>query len=441
MGSDLFAILMFLGLIIGVFAGYRVAFVIGGVAIIVGYFAGGATIFNLLPLRVSGVMLNYVLIAVPFFIFMGVMLEISGAAENLYQSMYVWLGSIRGGLAITTILICTLLAAASGIIGATETTMGLVSLPAMIKRKYNKSLASGVILAGGSLGIIIPPSIMLVILGPTTGLSVIDLYAGAIMPGLLFSAVYIIFIIIICLIKPEMGPALSLEERNIPLKTLLLNTILYLIPPIALILLCLGTILLGVASPTEAAALGALGSIFIAALNRRFNWQILKESLYKTLRVSSMVLIIAVAASIFSGVFSSVGGARIVLDIAKNLPGGPFAILIFMMLLLILAGMLLDWFAIVLIIVPILMIISNSLGFNPIWFVVLIAVNLQISFLSPPFAYAIFYLRGIAPPEVTSADIYKGAFIFMPLQTIVVLLCMIFPEIILWLPSVFRGIK
>ena len=435
MGNETLVILMLASLLIGVFAGYRVAFVVGGVAVIFCYIGGGTTLFNLLPSRVMGVMGNYTLAAVPLFIFMGAMLQISGAAENLYESIYLWFGSIRGGLAITTVLISTLLAAATGIIGATETTMGMVALPAMIKKKYNKPLATGTILVGGTLGILIPPSVMLIILAPTTGVSVVSLFAGAILPGLVLSTLYITYIVLLCLIRPEMGPALSKSERTISIRALLKKTLIHLLPPVVLILLVLGTIFFGVAAPTEAAAVGSVGSIFVAAINKKLGWNVLKESIFMTLRVTSKVLMIAVGASIFSAVFVSIGGSKVILSALTFMPGSKWITLFAMMVLVLIMGMFLDWFAIVLIAMPILMIISNSLGFNPLWFSVVVCVNLQIAFLTPPFAYAIFYLKGVAPPEVTIYDIYKGIIPFIGLQLIGLTLCIIFPSIILWLPS------
>ena len=436
MSNEILAPLMLVCLLMGIFAGYRVAFVVGGVAVIFCYIGGGPTLFNVLPSRVMGIMGNYTLAAVPLFIFMGAMLQISGAAENLYESIYLWLGPLRGGLAITTVIISTLLAAATGIIGATETTMGMVALPAMIKKNYNKPLATGTILVGGTLGILIPPSIMLIILAPTTGVSVISLFAGAIIPGLLLSSLYIIYIILLCLIRPEMGPALSKEDRSIPIKVLLFKTLVHLIPPIVLILLVLGTIFFGVAAPTEAAAVGAVGSVLVAAVNRRINWQVLKQSIFQTLRVTSMVLMIAVGASLFSAVFASIGGSKAILSALNYLPESNWITLFAMMFLVLIMGMFLDWFAIILIVMPILMIVSNKIGFDPLWFSIIICVNLQIAFLTPPFAYAIFYLKGVAPPEVTIYDIYKGIVPFIGLQIIGLILCILFPQLVLWLPSI-----
>jgi tripartite ATP-independent transporter DctM subunit len=366
---------------------------------------------------------------------MGVFIEKSGVAERLFSALYLLLGGLRGGLGISTITICALFAAATGVVGASEVTIGLMALPAMLNRSYNKTLACGSICAGGTLGILIPPSVMIVIYGPIAGLSVGKLFLGAVFPGLVLASLYIVYIGVRCYFKPEDGPPMSPEERTMPLRKKLFLLLTSIVPPAVLIVAVLGSIFFGIAAVTEAAAVGAISSIVLAVLYRRLNFQVIKEACLSTLLITSMILMIAVAAAFFSTVFVAVGGDEVISRLFLNLPLGRWGILFSIMFLLVVLGMFIDWIGIVFIVVPLITPIGEALGFDPIWFALLVMVNLQISFLTPPFAYSIFYLKGITPPEVNTTDIYRGVFPFVGLQIIGLSFCILFPKLITFLPG------
>lgn len=435
MSPEYLAIVMFIALLVLCLLGFPMGFVMAGIGLIFGLVGWGTAVFTQIPMRIFMLMSNYVLGALPLFIFMGVMLERSGIADDLYSALHIILGPLRGGLGIATEVICTLFATATGVIGASITTIGLLALPSMLKRGYDKSMATGAVCAGGTLGILIPPSIMLVLYGPTAGVSVGRLFMAAFIPGLLLSFLYIAYIGIRCFFQPHLGPSLPAEERVIPLRKTLRLGVTSLLPVFFLILAVLGSIFLGLATPTEAAAMGALGSILITAGYRRFNWQTLKNAVYMTVRVTSMVLLVAMGAFIFIGVFTGLGGGKVVEAILLGLPLPPLGILAIMMFIVIIMGMFMDWVGIVLLIVPLFTPIGMALGFDPIWLALLICINLQIGFLSPPLAIAVFYTKGIAPEGVEIADIYRGVLPFIALQIVGLALCMLFPQIILWLPN------
>jgi tripartite ATP-independent transporter DctM subunit len=313
--------------------------------------------------------------------------------------------------------------------------VGLMALPAMLKRGYNIPLACGSICAGGTLGILIPPSVMLLLYGPTAGLSVAKLFIGAIGPGLLLSALYLVYIFILCLIKPEYGPPMPKEDRNVPLFKILVEISIYMIPPLFLIFAVLGTILVGIASPTEAASVGAMGAVLVAIAYRNFNFKVLYDAAIQTLRITTMVMFVAAGAMMFSGVFMALGGAKYIGSIIIALPLGKWGILFAMLVVVVLLGMFIDWIGILFIVIPIFTPIALDLGFNPLWFALVICTNLQMSFLTPPFAYSMFYLKGIAPDEVTMGQIYQGVFPFIGLQILALALVIIFPPLTLWLPS------
>lgn len=433
-------VIMFAAVLIGVLSGYPIAFILGGLALTFGLVAWGPQVVPALFLRTFGVMKTYIFAAIPLFVFMGIMLERSGSSERLFHATHLLMGGLRGGLAIVTVFVSTIFAAATGIVGASVVTMGLLALPPMLKRGYNKELATGSILAGGTLGILIPPSIMIVVYGPMANLSVARLFFGAFLPGLLLSALYMAYITIRCYFQPQLGPAMSLEERkavSLPRKLFLVAT--GLLPPVFLILAVLGVIFLGVAAPTEAAAMGAFAAMLLALAYRKLNWKSLKETVYSTLRITSMIMFVVVGASMFTSVFMGLGGGNFVSDLLLTAPFGKWMLLLVMMFIVFILGMFLDWIGIVLIVVPIFTPIAASLGFDPIWFALLIMINLQMSYLTPPFAYAIFYLRGIAPPEVTIGHIYRGVIPFVLLQWTGLILSIIFPQIILWLPNMMFG--
>lgn len=432
--------IMFALVLVGVLSGYPIAFVLGGLALTFGFVAWGPEVVPSLFFRTFAVMKTYIFAAIPLFVFMGIMLERSGSSERLFHAAHLLMGGLRGGLGIATVFVSTIFAAATGIVGASVVTMGLLALPPMLKRGYNKELATGSILAGGTLGILIPPSIMIVVYGPMANLSVAKLFFGAFMPGLLLSTLYIAYITIRCFFQPQLGPAMSVEEReavSLPRKLFLVAT--GLVPPVFLIMAVLGMIFLGVAAPTEAAALGAFASMLLALAYRKLNLKSLKETAYTTVRVTSMIMFVVIGASMFTSVFMGLRGGDFVSDLLLAVPFGKWGVLIVMMFIIFILGMFIDWIGIVLIIVPIFTPIAATLGFDAIWFALLVMVNLQMSYLTPPFAYAIFYLRGIAPPEVTIAHIYRGVIPFVLLQWTGLILCIIFPNIILWLPGMMFG--
>lgn len=435
MSPAIIVILMFAGLFIGIFFGYPTAFVLGGLSMIFGFFLLGPEVFGFFVVRLEGVMKNYDLLAVPLFLFMGVFIEKSGVAERLYNALYMILGGLRGGLGISTIAICAVFAAATGVVGASEVTIGLMALPAMLSRNYNISLTCGAICAGGTLGILIPPSVMIVVYGPIAGLSVGKLFLAALVPGVLLACLYILYIGIRCYFHPEDGPPMPPEERAIPVKRKLFMLLTSVVPSAVLILAVLGSIFFGIAAVTEAAAIGALSSLLLAVLYRKISITLMKDACLQTLLITSMIMMIAVAASFFSTVFVAVGGDDVISQLFLNLPLGKWGILVSIMGLLILLGMVIDWIGIVFIVVPLITPIAGELGFDPIWFATLVMVNLQISFLTPPFAYSIFYLKGITPPEVKTTHIYKGVFPFVMLQVIGLLICVLFPRMVTFLPG------
>jgi len=438
LSPEVVALIMLGGVIVGVLVGFPLAFPIGGIGLIMGILLKGPySTFDLYYSRVFSLLTNYILLSVPLFVFMGSMLERSGIAEGLYDALYLWLGGLRGGLAVVTVLIGTIMAACVGIIAASVTMLTLVALPSMIKRGYSKSLASGSVCAGGTLGILIPPSIMLVVYGPMSGLSVGKLFFGAFAPGFLLSALYCIYIAIHSGVQPQIAPTVPPEERAVPFlkKTVMLIT--SLIPPILLIMSVLGVIFLGIAAPTEAAGVGALAATLLAIVYRKFNFQALKETSIATMKLSGMIFIIGSLSFAFVGIFIGAGGGEVVKEFIINAPGGRWAAFAIIMFIIFVLGMLIDWLGILFIMVPIITPIGEALGFNALWFGMMVCVNLQMSFMTPPFAYAIFIVRGAAAPElgVNTADIIRGVIPFVALIIVGLGLCVVFPEIILWLPG------
>lgn len=436
MEPEILALLMFAALFVGMLTGFPIAFVIGSVGLIFGFVGWGPWVFDQIISRVFWVMMNDTFPAIPLFVFMGCILERSGITDRLFGDVQLALGPVRGSLAVAAMLVCTIFAACTGIVGAGVTLMGLVALPAMLKRSYDKKLATGTIIAGGTLGILIPPSIMLIIYAPMAQLSIAKMFAAAFVPGFVLSGLFLTYILIRCLIQPNLGPSLPKEQRVIPPLTLLRRLLVSLLPTLVLIFAVLGSILLGLAAPTEAASVGAVGGLALTIAYKRFTWQGFKEAVYATLRISSMILIIAVGASIFTGVFMRLGGGKMIEEVLVGLPVTPIVVGLIVMVFIFIMGMFLDWVGILFIFIPVLSPILPSLGFDPLWFALVVCLVLQTSFLSPPYAVSIFYLKGIAPPEVKITDIYKGILPFMVLQLIGVALCITFPQIILWLPSI-----
>ena len=439
MESETLALLMFVAVMIGIFSGFHVAFVLAGIALIFGFIGWGQVVFSQMVSRTIWVMLNDALPAVPLFVFMGCVMERAGIAERAFGILQVAFGPLRGSIALATVFLCTLFAAGTGIVGAPVTVMGMLALPAMMKRGYDVPLATGSILAGGTLGILIPPSIMLILYGPLAGLSVARLFTAGIIPGLVLSGLYLTYIIIRCYIQPKAGPSLPSEEREMPILKLIFSVVIDMVPFFLIIVAVLGSIIMGLAAPVEAAAVGATCGALLAIVYRRFSLQGLKESVYATIKISSMVLIIAVGASIFCGVFLALGGGDVITRLLLGLPFGPYGVLAVIMFIIFLMGFLIDWIAILLIFIPILAPIIPTLGFDPLWFALVFAVNLQTSFLTPPFAVSIYYLKGVAPPEVQLTEIFKGVIPFVALQLIGLALVIIFPQIILWLPGIVYG--
>lgn len=437
--SDYFILLMFPGVLISIFFGFPVAFSLMGMSLIFGCIGFGDAIGAMLVRRVWDVANNYVLAAVPLFVFMGSMLEASGIASRLFDSMIQWTGRLRGGLALGTVMMCTIFAAATGIIGASEVVIGLLAIPAMMARKYNKGLICGTICAGGSLGTIIPPSVVIVVYGPSAGLSVGRLLMAAVFPGLLLSALYIIYIILRCLVRPGDGPGLPPEALGMPLKDKLMLTATSLMPPILLIFAVMGTILLGWAAPTEAAALGAFGAVILTTAYGKMSRKTFKEACYSTLRISAMIMLVLTGGTMYTGVFLGMGGGEVTEQILKALNLSPWAMLVLFLFIAFIAGFLLDWISVLLIFVPIFVPLITKMGFDPIWFSVLFLIVIQTSYLTPPMAPAIFYLKGIVPPEIHVTDMFRGVVPYIVLQLIAISIIMFAPKIALWLPEMMIG--
>jgi tripartite ATP-independent transporter DctM subunit len=443
-------VLMFGSLALLLMAGLPLSFVTGGLACVFLFIFGDAQMLNILPSRIFPLMTDYQLSAIPLFIFMASMLERAGIIEELYDMVYKLLGGLRGGLAISTIIASTLLAAMCGVIGATEVTMGMIALPAMVRRHYHPTIACGSILAGGTLGILIPPSILAILFAVVAQQSVGELFIGAVVPGLILSGLYIAYIAIMTFFKPELGPALPLDERiSTSEKIHLLRN---MAAPIALVTLVLGIIFAGIATPVEAAGVGTFGAIVVASMHRRMNWTNLRAAAITTLRVTGMVLWIIFGATLFVGFYVVNGGQEFVNETIIGTGLGPYGILILMMVILVVLGMFLDWVGILLLAVPIFVPLMNSLSFNGVfglpgvppedlalWFGVVYMVNMQMSFLSPPFGYALFYLKSVAPPEISMAQIYRSSIPFLFLQATGLAICVIFPDVVLWLPRLIYG--
>jgi len=435
---ELLTIIMLGGIFFGVITGFPLAIPIGGVAVILGFLLYGTHSFDLIFSRVYGLVTNYTLLAVPCFIFMGGMLEHSGIAEKMYDALYVWLGGLRGGLAVVTVVIGTVLAATVGIIAASISMLGMVALPAMIKRGYDKSLASGTVVAAGCLGILIPPSIMLIVYGPMAMISVGKLFMAAFPAGFLLSGLYITYIIVRCILRPSDGPAIPHEERSMvslaKRTTLLLSATA---PTAILILAVLGVIFLGIAAPTEAAASGAVVATVLALSYRRLTFKIFTATALDTFRLTGMILLIGSCAYAFVGIFLSAGCGNVVEELILSMPGGKWGAFGIIMFIIFMLGFFIDWIGILFIIIPIISPLVEPLGFHPLWFAMMVCVNLQTSFMTPPFAPGIFFLRGTASPELglSMADIIRGVIPFIALVIIGVILIIVFPEIILWLPE------
>lgn len=442
MSPEAVAIWMFVTLAFVIFLGHPLAFSLGGVAVLFGLLGWGGSpelVFSLFANKTYGVMEEYVLVAVPLFIFMAQMLDVSGIAEKLFHTMHVLWGPVRGGLAIAVLMVCTVFAASTGVVGATEVAIGLLAAPNLIRRGYDIPMTAGVICAGGTLGILIPPSIMLVVYGGLTNISVGKLFLAAMMPGLALSALYIIYVAVRCGINPQMGPPLPLEERTYSTKQKLVMIVTSLLPPMFLIGMVLGSIVAGVATTTEAAGLGALGAVILALVYRKLTWPAVVDAATSTLKITSMVLTLFLGGNAFQSIFMGLGGGDAVSSLLLGLELSPYVILFIMMGIVFFLGMFLDWLGILLIVIPVFAPVVQELGFDPLYFGTLICVNLQMAFLTPPFGYSLFYLKGIAPPEMTTGHIYRGVIPFISLQWVGLILCIVYPSLITWLPKVAFG--
>lgn len=448
------ALIMFVTVCLVLMAGFPVAFSLAGTAIafsLIGIATGTFQLsdFGFLPGRLFGIMTNETLVAVPLFVFMGVMLERSRVAENLLDTMALLFGSLRGGLGISVMIVGMLLAASTGIVGATVVTMGLLSLPTMLKRGYDPSIATGAICASGTLGQIIPPSIVLILLGDVLSsayqqaqlaignyspdiLSVGDLFAGALIPGLLLVMAYIIWLMLVAWFKPQLVPV---SEHCPGQDKLLSKALAALLPPLSLIIAVLGSILAGYATPTEAASIGAVGAILLAVIRGQFDMDKLRDVVQRCTQICSMVFVIFIGASVFSLVFRGFGGDDAIHHFLHSLPGGVLGAMLVVMVLMFLLGFVLDFIEITFVVVPIVGPVLLSMGLDPVWLGVMIAINLQTSFLTPPFGFALFYLRGVAPAEVATGEIYKGVAPFIVIQLLALVALSIWPELATWLPD------
>jgi tripartite ATP-independent transporter DctM subunit len=415
--------------------GIPVGLTLATTGFVFGYLGFGMTLFNLLPHRIFGVVTNYTLLAIPLFVFMGVMLEKSRLAEELMDVIGLASGSLRGGLGIGIILVGVLMGATTGIVGATVVTLGLLTLPGLLRRGYDKGLSCGIICASGTLGQIIPPSLILILLADITNQSVGTLFAAAMIPGLLLSAIYILYILILGVIRPDMAPAIPASERA-AISGLQLTGKLFRVvaPPIGLVVAVLGSIIAGIAAPSEAAAMGALGSILVAAIGRRLNMKVLRETVQSTTRISAMVMFILICAQAFSLAFRGLHGEALVQDAFKLVPGGINGSIWFLMALIFLLGFFIEWIEISYIAVPLFLPIFIGANVDLVWLATMICVNLQTSFLTPPFGWSLFFLRGVAPPEITTRDIYRGIVPFVGMQIIALVLVFAFPGLATWLP-------
>ena len=433
---------MFPALFSLIFLGFPVAFSLMGVAFGFGILTFGDAVFFQFISKIEGIASNFILAAVPLFVFMGSMLERSGIAQQLFNAIHLWTRKLPGGLAIGTVIMCIIFAASTGVIGATETVVGLLAVPPMLKHKYSHTLISGTICAGGSLGTIIPPSVVVVVLGPIANVSIGDLMTGMIFPGFILAGLYIVYIFFLCILRPENAPRIEDVDNYIDKLTFnekILITSKALVPPFLLIFAVLGSIMLGWAAPTEAAALGAAGSFILTIFYKKLSWINFKEALIKTITVTAMIMFILLAGSLFTGVFAATGGMSIIKGMISTFNLSPWFLLFTFLGIIFLAGFFLEWISIILIFIPIFAPIIAQLGFNPAWFCILVLIMIQTSYLTPPMAPAIFYLRGVAPPEITLISMYKGIVPFVIIQLITLAIVVIFPELVTWLPSKLLG--
>ncbi len=444
MGYEWLAILMFLGFFLILITGYPVSFSFAGTAIVFGVIgltvgAFDLNLLKLLPNRWFGTMSDPTLLAIPYFVFLGAILEKSGLAEELLETIGILFGPLRGGMALAVIVVGTLLAATTGVVAATVIVMGMMSLPVMLRYGYSKRLAAGVIVSSGTLAQLIPPSLVLVVLADQIGVTVGDMFVGALIPGLMLSGAYMLYVIGVAFFNPNAAPAMPAEMRTLRGSALALRTLKAVLPPILLIFAVLGSIFFGIATPTEAGAVGSVGALLLAALNRRLTWRTAWGAASTTARITGIVLMILFASTLFSLVFDGLGGKRLITDLLTNVPGGAVGFMIVANIVVFLLGIFLEFIEIAFIVLPLFVPAAQLLGIDLVWFGVVMAVNLQTAFISPPVGFSLFYLQGVAPKEVSTADIHKSALPFMVLQLVVLALVMIFPQTVQWLIEVARA--
>lgn len=440
MSPEMVAIAMFATLVVFLFMGHPLAFVLGGVGAFYGLVFIGPHFFGIFMDRIYGTMDNFVLVAITLFILMGNFLALSGIADSLFRALRILLGPIRGGVGIAVVLVCIVFAACTGIIGASVVTMGLLAGPMLIRYGYSREITTGTIAAGGSLGLLIPPSIMLIMMADQAALSAGRLLMAGVVPGVTLGVLYMLYIAIRCGIDPKVGPPVPAEELAlIPVSKRITDTLRYAVPPVILIVSVLGAIFFGVATPTEAAGVGAFVAFIMALAYRKLTWANFKETLYQTSRTATMVIIIIVGATCFTGVFLGLGGGRALVDAMLGLGLGKWGTYILIMAIYVVLGCFIDWIGIIMITFPIFLPLAQSLGFDMLWFVAMLAINLQISFLTPPFGYALFYLAGLGLDGVRLPNIYWGVLPFLIMQIIGVAICTIFPDVVLWLPNLMIG--
>ena len=425
-------------MLFSIFIGFPISFTLIFLGFVFGYLGFGKLVFYLMTLQFSMVMTEQTLAAVPLFVFMGIMMEQAGLMERLFSAFQLMLAKVRGSLYYAVLFVSVIFAAATGIVGASVTILGIMAAKTMNKSGYNVRLAAGTITAGGTLGILIPPSIMLVVMGPIMQIPVIDLFAAAILPGILLASLYAAYITIRCMMDPKLGPPLPEEMRATSIKDVWIEFFLGLVPPAALVFSALGSILLGLATPTEAAGCGAMGALLLSLAYKKLTLTKLQEALVKTLEISALIMVLVAASNFFGSVFSRLGTPMLLTDFLLNLEMNRYVILAIVMGVIFLLGWPLEWVPIVMIIVPIILPLIEALGFNLTWFAILVAVNLQTAWLSPPVALSAYFLKGVVP-EWDLKDIYLGMMQFMVLQVIGLIIIIIFPKIVLWLPTVLYG--
>ena len=435
MSIEILTLLFFGSLLFFLLLGLPLAFVLGGVSVIFLYFTWGFDSFYMVASQIWGTMESFTLVAIPLFVFMAMVLERTGVARDLYRMMHLWFGGLRGGLAIGTLVICAVFAAMVGISGAAVVAMGTIALPSMLERGYDRKMALGVINTGGGWGILIPPSILMILYALITGVSVGQMFAAGIMPGVLLMVMTVTYILVRSTLQPHLAPALPPEERGTwPEKLRALRAVLL---PIGVVFMVLGSIIGGITTPTEAAAMGVLGSLISAAVYRQLKWSILQEAAIRTFKLTGMIMWILFAAHAFSSAYQSMGAQDLIEGMMQHIPGGPWGIIIAMMVIIFFLAMVLDPVGIMLITLPVFMPIVKSLGFDPIWFGILFVINMEIGYKTPPFGFNLFYLKGVVPPGITMKDIYTSVVPFVIIEIVAIGIIMVFPEIATWLPGVF----